>query len=65
MAVNEYKQSLKVSVKLVKGSVTVSKLDTEATDVNLVKFGNAVGALCSEAVDKIYKVETLKLVQGL
>ena len=60
--VNSHLRGLKVNVKLVKGSVTVSKLDTAATDENLKKFAGAVGALCLEETENVYKVETFELL---
>lgn len=65
MAVTAHKEPLKIRVKLVKGSVNVSKIDPNATDANIIKFGNAVVALCAEEKDVITKVETFSLVQGV
>lgn len=64
MAVTANKNALKVNVKLTKGSVTVSKLDTTATDANLKKFAGAVGALCLEPTENVFKVETYVLIQA-
>lgn len=62
MAVTGKLEEVKVVLKFMKGSQTISHCNQQATDEGLYDLGEAIGSLNAESLEEIIKVQETLLV---
>ena len=52
----------KVVLELAEGTQTISNVNPDSADADLVTLAEAVGSLCAQRIDKIHKVVETNLI---